>query len=244
MKELIGHATAYRACVDWDKVRDEMADPARLLGLVGTVTRNLDAMRDVYRLARRIADAYPKSDGARVLREMLEVGCEREVMRPGFKAALVRREKALKKKYPPALSDYLEKAAVTALQPALRDIRLAAPPRRNLKWTAMPCLRESHLLDARPAFNGKDGLVYIRGALLREAAGRGELRMGADGPFRVWVNGRPAGVVPAKGNPATADEFRFPVTWKKGRNEVLVALGSNKGNAWGVQIRVDEARPA
>jgi hypothetical protein len=175
---------------------------------------------------------------------MLEVGCEPEVMRPDFKAVMVRREKALTRKYPPGLSGYLETASVSPMQPACPDMRHAVPPRRPMKWTAMPCLREFHLLDARPAFKGQDGLVYIRAALLREAAGRGELRMGADGPFRVWVNGRPAGVVPAKGNPATADEFRFPVTWKKGRNEVMVALGSNKGNAWGVQIRVDEARPA
>lgn len=56
-------------------------------------------MRATYGLARRIVDAYPASDGARVLREMLqEIGDEKQVLSAGFLPKLKRRYAAMNRK--------------------------------------------------------------------------------------------------------------------------------------------------
>lgn len=230
MKNLIQYSMAYRAYADWAKVREDLVNPESADRLAFELLPSADAIKAVYAEARKIADAYPASDGARVLREMLELGGEAAVMKPGFKTELKRRAAKL----PP---DEQREWEMTALQPPLRDIRAAPPPARGLKWRVMPYLAEYSMHDARIEVEGKDGFVYIRGTLTRKTAGRGTLLMGADGPFKVWVNGKEAGAVPAKGNPCTPDEFRFPVTWKKGANAIVVALGSNKGNAWGIVVR-------
>jgi hypothetical protein len=235
MKALIGYATAYRALADWERVEGEMTDKAAIRAIAARAAADPDGMRKIYAEARTIADAYPQSDGARVLRQMLEVGLEAEVMKPGFKAALSRKLAAWNKRYPDP-SGWLSEAEVSALRPALKSIRLAGAPGRTT-WKKMPCLAESNLLDIRGAHGGKDGLVYIRGSLERFAAGKGELLVGADGPVRIWLNGKPVGLVAAKGNPATADEFRYKVAWKKGRNAILIAQLTNQGNAWGVMVR-------
>ena len=230
MKNLIKYSMAYRAYVDWTRVREDMVNPQQTDRLAYELLPLVDDMKAVYAEARKIADAYPDSDGAKVLREMLELGGEAEVLKPSFKAALKRRAAKL----PP---DELRDWEMTLLQPPLRDIRAATPPARSLKWRLMPYISEYSMHDARPELEGKNGFVYIRGKVTRKTAGRGTLLMGADGPFKAWVNGKEAGAVPTKGNPCNPDEFRFPVTWKKGANTVVVALSSNKGSAWGVTVR-------
>jgi hypothetical protein len=236
MKDLIRLSTAYRAFADWERVRGDLTNPGSVLALCAKVADNLDGMLETYGWARKIADAYPASDGARVLREMLEVGCEAEVMKPGFKAALRRTLAALIRKYGEA-SQSFGKAEMSALQPAVRDVRRAVPPGRGVKWMPAPWFVEAKLIDIRQAHGGKDGLVYIRGKIKQAKPGPGELLVGSDGPFRLWLNGKPVGAVTAKSNPATPDEFRYPVKWKKGVNTVLAAQLTNKGNAWGMQIR-------
>ncbi len=229
MKDLVQYSLAYRAYADWSKVRKDMVDPSKVEWLAYELLLLADAMKSVYAEARKIADAFPSSDGARVLREMLELGGEPEVMKPGFKAAL----KRLAARSP---HDEARAWEMTSLLPPLRGIADATPPARGLKWRLMPYISEYSMHDARQELAGKDGFVYIRGTVTRKAAGRGTLLMGADGPFKVWVNGKESGTVPAKGNPCNPDEFRFPVTWKKGANAVVVALSSNKGGAWGVTV--------
>ena len=230
MSKLIRHALAYRAYVDWSKVQKEMVNP-EAVRLLARDTMAVVNDKVTYAEARKLADAYPASDGARVLREMLELGGESEVRNPAFKAALRRQMGRI-------LSSLLllRKAEITALQPPLRDIRKARLPGRSLKWQAMPYLDDHGMLDARPAIKEKHGVVYIRGALLRKTAGRGKLLMGADGPFRVWLNGKAVGAVPVKSNPCKPEEFQYPVTWKKGANRLIVALGSNRGMAWGITV--------
>lgn len=236
MNDLIRLATAHRAYADWRQVRGDLVDPAQFQAVVAAAAKEAGPMVETYRRARRIVDAYPACDGARVLREMLELGGEAEVMKPGFKAAIRREAAALARQFPPLPAGWMDQAEMTPHQPAARDVRRASLPGRKWAWTPMTRVG-AHQLDARPVFRGRDGLVYIRGRLERAAAGAGELRLGADGPFRVWVNGKPVGAERRASNPALADQYRFPVAWKKGSNEVIVALNSNWGKAWGVMVR-------
>jgi hypothetical protein len=58
--------------------------------------------------------------------------------------------------------------------------------------------------------------------------------LGYDGPVKVWANSRMIFHDPNGTNPATADSHIAEFKAKKGDNELLIALGSNFGSAWGV----------
>jgi hypothetical protein len=50
----------------------------------------------------------------------------------------------------------------------------------------------------------------------------------------VWINGRVADCRPDATTPAVDAQYRAPVAWRKGRNEIVFALATNRGYAWGV----------
>lgn len=236
MKALIDDATAYRAYADWKKVAEDLREPGerkesalRLLGLY-------PGLVDTYREARRIIDAYPTSDGARMLRDMLEVGEEKVATSPAFLKAL-KSDCAKLERLCPDTKLFTDKASASMAVPMKGAIRNVALPAKGTKFSAVPYVADSRLLDIRKFHDGKDGLVYIRTTIKRKAAGAGTLLYGADGPVKVWVNGKAVDCRPKASNPAIADEYPVPLRWKKGANEVLFALHTNNGRAWGVIVR-------
>lgn len=90
MTNLIRYATAYRAYADWGKVKGDLVNKDDYSNVVKKLANNLDQMIATYTQARKIADSCPGTDGARVLNEMLELGCEQEVMNPAFPRKLKR----------------------------------------------------------------------------------------------------------------------------------------------------------
>jgi len=98
MKDLIHYATMVRAYVDWEKVFDTVKEKHKVVELADKVVADYPAIVSTMRAARRLANAYPRSDGAKVLREMLEVGCEQDVLGKRFLPALKRRRAAMKRK--------------------------------------------------------------------------------------------------------------------------------------------------
>ena len=98
--------------------------------------------------------------------------------------------------------------------------------------------------DIRQFHRGHHGVVYIRTAFDAAKAAKGELLYGADGPVRVWVNGRAVGCVPGATNPAVAGAHRAAAAWKKGVNEIVFGLLTNQGRAWGVFASVRAGKAA
>ena len=85
MADLIRYSLLYRQWADWSAVAGDLVDPARLSEMRQALAAELPEVRRSYAAARALIDAYPGSDGARVLREMLEdVGGEKRVLAPGF----------------------------------------------------------------------------------------------------------------------------------------------------------------
>ena len=76
-------------------------------------------------------------------------------------------------------------------------------------------------------------MIYARGFFKPTKAGVGELRVDADGPYKVFVHGKEIGCSPDATNPIGGQIMNIPVTWKKGRNEIVIAMRTNDGNAWG-----------
>lgn len=233
MRDLIACATTYRAYRDWGKVAQDLADASRYLEIVEALVQTYPRLRATYGEARRIIDAYPQSDGARVLSEMLAVGEEQAALAPAFLRALRRRHAALKRVCTKT-SDFLSVAEASALLPAPDNMRKAALPSRTLKYKAIPFVPATKLLDVRERHQGKHGLVYVRARTRMPGAAPGRFLFGADGPVKVWINRRPFACEPRATNPAVADQYGGRVRWKKGINEILFALSSNTGCAWGV----------
>lgn len=135
----------------------------------------------------------------------------------------------------------LTKVAVSNLMEQVKDIRKLPLPSASLcreDIEGRVSVNPDGFIDIRGVHGNKDGLVFISTAYKAGKAGKGELRFGADGPVKVWVNGREAGCQPNATNPASAGNFKAPVNWKKGKNDILFALSSNNGRAWGLYCGV------
>ena len=62
-------------------------------------------------------------------------------------------------------------------------------------------------------------------------------RLGYDGPVKVWIDDTLLFHDPSGTNPATPDRATIPFQVGIGHHEVVVALGSNQGQAWGIFLR-------
>ncbi|MFA5205568.1 MAG: Gfo/Idh/MocA family oxidoreductase [Lentisphaeria bacterium] len=235
MKGMVEYAPVYRAYADWKKVQPALARPEEFRPVAARLLDSYEKLTAAYRDARAIVDAQPGTDGARVLAEMLEVGEEQQVLAPGFLPALKQEVATLKRKFGDGW------AAMTAFEgsPLLADrtrIGAVAYPGREVAFSAVTYDCAGGYCDLRDRYAGRknhDGLIYARGVYRAAKAGAGKLRINADGPFKVFVNGREMACDPRATNPMSDHSLTLPVVWEKGRNEVLLALRTNRGQAWG-----------
>jgi sialate O-acetylesterase len=63
--------------------------------------------------------------------------------------------------------------------------------------------------------------------------------IGYDGPLKLYVDGKQVFADPAGTNPALPDKAIVPFAAAVGRHEVVLALHTNEGRAWGVRIRLE-----
>jgi hypothetical protein len=90
----------------------------------------------------------------------------------------------------------------------------------------------------RDLTEGNPGLVYLRAEVHSDRETRGVLKLGFDGPVRAWVNGREVFAGPGA-NPARPDMVAVYADFHPGANQVLVALDTNGGKAWGIFGKVE-----
>ncbi len=102
----------------------------------------------------------------------------------------------------------------------------------------VPTVGQEGMADIRGVHGGKDGVVFVRAEVEFPHAFEGILLFGADGPVKVWVNGREAAWVPGATNPCVPDQYRALVSVREGKNEVVFAVGTNGGRAWGCCGRI------
>jgi hypothetical protein len=238
MADLCRLVPKVRTCADWSKVQADMVEPAKLVDMVEPLVLGYAAIVDAYRRGRTLADAFPGTEAARVINELLEVGLEQEMLKKECLPRLKRELAALRRRYG-GLSFELMDVKASPLLPKPKTITRAAFPDRKIRLN----IPAENSVGNRMWFvchihNKKDdGLIYLRGTIAMAKAGRGTLLYGADGPVRVWVNGRPAGCQPQAKNPVIRDQYRAAVAWRKGKNEVLFALDTKNGHSWGVCAR-------
>ena len=98
MKEMTQLAQLYRAYADWKKVKTFMVDPSQFLAIADKLLANQQRIVTAYHDAQAIISAYPKSDGAKVLGEMLVLGEVDVVLSDNFFKALKREVQGLRRK--------------------------------------------------------------------------------------------------------------------------------------------------
>lgn len=142
-------------------------------------------------------------------------------------------EKCISQKFIPACS-------ASRLLPRV-NIARAPRPAAHLRFRAVPCLPTEKLHDIRGVHKGADGCVVLQAIVPVDKAGAGKLLYGSDGPVRVWLNGKAIDCRPQATNPAICGQYRVAVRWRKGDNEILFAVNTNHGKAWGIiaQYQVD-----
>ncbi|MBI2438201.1 MAG: hypothetical protein HYV36_05240 [Lentisphaerae bacterium] len=92
---------------------------------------------------------------------------------------------------------------------------------------------------------GRDEVVWFACRFSCPEAMRVALLFGYDGPLKAWVDGKQVFHDPNGINPATPDKGKAVIHAEPGDHEVLIALGTNHGAAWGIHLcfeRLDVAK--
>jgi len=90
MAQLIDHATLLRAVYDWLPLAAHTPEASAITVLVDAVLEQQPAIGETLRAAQHLAAAYPGSDAARVLHEMLALAEPERALAPTFTADLQR----------------------------------------------------------------------------------------------------------------------------------------------------------
>lgn len=131
---------------------------------------------------------------------------------------------------------FITEYRVSDVQPGAGGIADAALPAADLACRSMQA--SVGFMNVNPLIAGRAGIVYFTAGYHAERAGRATLFFGSDGPSKVWVNGTVAGIYPDLTNPAGPDLRRATVELRAGDNEVIVAMDTHDGMAWGIYARI------
>jgi hypothetical protein len=106
--------------------------------------------------------------------------------------------------------------------------------RRRVFTGGLFCDLHTNLFACAPG----DVLVYFANRLYCPQRMKIQLCLGYDGPIKVWLDGQEVYSDPKGTNPASPPD-KAVIPWKagKGKHEVVIALGSNNGKAWGIYAR-------
>jgi len=83
-----------------------------------------------------------------------------------------------------------------------------------------------------------DRLVYLACAFECDVPMSLLAMLGYDGPVKLWVDGKHLFHDPAGTNPAAPTDAKVAFQAAKGKHELLVALGTHSGAAWGIFLRL------
>ena len=124
-----------------------------------------------------------------------------------------------------------------------QEVRSAQYPALDtLEWRA-PYSVEPILVMPQDVKAPKPGLFFLRTAIRVAAARLLKLSMGADSPYRIWINGRETAENLTATNPSVPDEFPKQVDLQAGRSEIVVAFDGRNGMGWGISMRFMACAP-
>jgi len=132
-------------------------------------------------------------------------------------------------------SAFLVEWRISGPYPGL-TVESAAYPDPQREWRA-PYSVATHLIMAQDVRNPKPGLFYYRTTLQVEREMQTQLSLGADSPYRIWINGQDVACDLKATNPCYPDKSAHSVRLSAGRNEIVVAFDGRNGGGWGICMR-------
>jgi hypothetical protein len=137
---------------------------------------------------------------------------------------------------PRAITPFVRKVSISGLLPTgpIEEVQL---PKVQLR----PRTFDSDFMILHDELGAihEDRLVYFVADLQCAEPMRLAACVGYDGPVKVWVDGREAFVDPNGTNPAIVDKKKIKFDAAAGRHQVVVALNSHGGMAWGIFLRFE-----
>lgn len=98
MRDLLVYAEICRATVDWLEIADDVVEPADLPPVLDRFVQHYDAMRATRKDALALIRAFPKSDGARAMGELLDTGEMSRLLRKPFLEKVQKERASIKRK--------------------------------------------------------------------------------------------------------------------------------------------------
>lgn len=143
---------------------------------------------------------------------------------------------------PHAITPFIREFMVSSFQPSSGKLN-------NLKYpSSLKALQmekrsfTENFCSLRPeivALGNQDNVVYYDCKFSCSENMRLELLLGYDGPVKAWIDGKQVLHDPNGINPATPSKVKAGFTASAGVHELLVALGTNNGAAWGIFARLE-----
>jgi hypothetical protein len=143
---------------------------------------------------------------------------------------------------PRALLRHVQTLRVSAFQPGAGRLHRLGCPRRlaplGLAVTPFPSPFCS-MREAIVARGHRDEVLFYVCEFTCAEPMQLALRLGYDGPLKIWIDGRTIYHDPAGTNPAIIDAKAVPFRAGRGRHRAVIALGTNSGAAWGIFLRFE-----
>ncbi|MEI8078671.1 MAG: sialate O-acetylesterase, partial [bacterium] len=136
---------------------------------------------------------------------------------------------------PRAISPPLTRWRVSPLLPSAGQLEGLACPGPEVATEARAfqydyCSRHEELAAA----GARDPLIVFAGTYECAETMAPSLLFGYDGPVKVWVDGRELYADPQGINPILPAEDTLAIPGEAGRHELVIAMGANHGQAWGI----------
>jgi len=141
-----------------------------------------------------------------------------------------------------AATPFVRKLRVSALLPSAGKLDALEYPNDLKKLELRPREFTTEFINLHEelwAAAPRDILVFLACGFYVPEAMKLAALAGPDGPVKIWVDGQEVLHYPQGANPAVADMISSaPFKVAAGNHELLVALGSNEGKAWGTYLRL------
>jgi len=140
---------------------------------------------------------------------------------------------------PRALTPYVRALRVSRPEPAPHPLTaLAYPANVPLQtWSTEKDFCDQHLLISGTA--PRELAIYHACRFTCTEPMKLLALVGYDGPVRVWLDGQPVYHDPDGATPARPDKGSIPFAAAADSHEIIVALGTNHGLAWGIFLRFE-----
>jgi hypothetical protein len=126
---------------------------------------------------------------------------------------------------------------LTALIPWTAPLSELDYPRKHVFTPRVFSAAECHVHDDLFA-GGQQGVVFFRVRFRCAEPMKLEIGLGYDGPVKAWLDGQAVFTDETGTNPAYPCKGRAPCDVRKGRHEIMVALSSNHGKAYGLSVQL------